>query len=287
MARHRKTSLFDDLIAAPWWVSFTMGVGLGIYLLVTPTPEAADGIKYVYRMFAKWGVGVLFIASFISFLFSFKRRAQYNAAKTLEDIRNMSWRDFETFVGECFRRQDYFVQETGGGGADGGIDLVLRKGNEKVLVQCKQWRTYQVGVKIVREMYGLMVAEQADRVIIVSVGAYTKDAADFARGKPIELIDGNKLVELRAEQEGRVSECSNAELRECANTIDGHEGRCKGEKEPRRQETVKSVSLPTGAPTCPRCSAEMVLRTAKKGANAGGQFWGCSRYPACKGIVSA
>jgi restriction system protein len=221
----------DDLVAAPWWVSFTMGTGLGIYLLVTPTLEAADGIKYVYRTFEKWGVGILFIASFISFILSLIRRAKYNAAKTLEDIRNMSWRDFETFVGEVFRRQSYDVQETGGGGADGGIDLVLRKGSEKVLVQCKQWRTYQVGVKIVREMYGLMVAEQADRVIIVSVGAYTKDAADFARGKPIELIDGDKLVLLRNEQEGLERECTPARMRECTMAIEEHVRWGKGEKE--------------------------------------------------------
>ncbi len=34
--------------------------------------------------------------------------------------------------------------------------------------------------------------------------------------------------------------------------------------------------------TCPKCGAEMVLRTAKRGANAGNQFWGCSNYPPCR-----
>lgn len=33
---------------------------------------------------------------------------------------------------------------------------------------------------------------------------------------------------------------------------------------------------------CPKCGAEMVLRTAKKGSNAGNQFRGCSKYPACR-----
>ena len=37
--------------------------------------------------------------------------------------------------------------------------------------------------------------------------------------------------------------------------------------------------------TCPKCGAAMVLRTAKKGANAGNQFWGCSRYPDCRTIL--
>jgi restriction system protein len=50
------------------------------------------------------------------------------------------------------------VAEIGGGGADGGVDLVLTKpgksGGEKFLVQCKQWRAYKVGVDVVRELYG-------------------------------------------------------------------------------------------------------------------------------------
>lgn len=39
-------------------------------------------------------------------------------------------------------------------------------------------------------------------------------------------------------------------------------------------------------PCCPICSSQMMKRSAKKGANAGNQFWGCSRYPSCKGIIS-
>ena len=38
-------------------------------------------------------------------------------------------------------------------------------------------------------------------------------------------------------------------------------------------------------PACPKCSQPMVLRTAKTGPNAGQQFWGCSAYPECKGVV--
>jgi hypothetical protein len=41
----------------------------------------------------------------------------------------------------------------------------------------------------------------------------------------------------------------------------------------------------TSEPKCPKCGAAMVLRTAKKGANTGNQFWGCSTYPACRTIL--
>jgi ATP-dependent DNA helicase RecQ len=39
-------------------------------------------------------------------------------------------------------------------------------------------------------------------------------------------------------------------------------------------------------PNCPLCGSSMVLRTARRGKNAGGQFWGCSGFPICKGIIS-
>jgi len=39
------------------------------------------------------------------------------------------------------------------------------------------------------------------------------------------------------------------------------------------------------APNCPKCGREMVLRTAKSGANQGGKFWGCSYYPQCRSIL--
>ncbi|CCK80600.1 putative nuclease [Desulfobacula toluolica Tol2] len=39
------------------------------------------------------------------------------------------------------------------------------------------------------------------------------------------------------------------------------------------------------AVTCPKCGNVMILRTAKKGPNAGTQFWGCSTFPKCRGTL--
>jgi hypothetical protein len=38
-------------------------------------------------------------------------------------------------------------------------------------------------------------------------------------------------------------------------------------------------------PSCPKCGNPMVLRKVKKGNNVGEQFWGCSNYPDCRGLV--
>ena len=50
----------------------------------------------------------------------------------------------------------------------------------------------------------------------------------------------------------------------------------------RKQDQTDQTDL---IPACPQCGKPMVLRTAKTGKNAGKQFWGCSEYPDCKGVV--
>jgi len=48
-------------------------------------------------------------------------------------------------------------------------------------------------------------------------------------------------------------------------------------KEKRAQRSLST-------PQCPKCGGDMVLRTTKRGKNAGDQFWGCSSFPACTAI---
>ena len=51
------------------------------------------------------------------------------------------------------------------------------------------------------------------------------------------------------------------------------------------EQVPVATSEPAGAPLrCPRCGSELVLRTAKKGNNAGNQFYGCSNFPKCRYI---
>ena len=98
--------------------------------------------------------------------------------------------------GEAYKRQGYQVEERGGNEPDGGIDLILIKKGEMVLVQCKHWEAEQVGVKIVRELYGVVAAEGATKGIVVTTGYFTRDAEIFAQGKPLLLIRGNELSRL-------------------------------------------------------------------------------------------
>ena len=80
--------------------------------------------------------------------------------------------------------------------ADGGIDMVLHREREKFFVQCKQWKAYQVGVSVVRELYGVMAAEGAAGGFVVTSGKFTPSAIDFAAGRNVVLIDGAILFDM-------------------------------------------------------------------------------------------
>ena len=184
--------------------------------------------------------------------------ARSEAADALD---GMSWQQFERLVGEGFRLQGYRVMETGGGGADGGIDLVLNKDGDKYLVQCKQWRAFRVGVEVVRELYGVMAAKGAAGGFVVTSGRFTDEARKFAEGRNVQLIGGTRLRAL---------------IKQAAGTTQQVPGRPTA--------VAPSAATPVApAPFCPICTKAMVRRTAKRGANAGSEFWGCSAYPSCKG----
>jgi len=263
--RNRNESLLNLLVELPWWVTLVLGL---IFM------DVAGGVSnplvtLVFKMFAY----ACFFAAFVCGIKSLVRKLLFASARDIEAIRAMSWREFETLVGEAYRRQGYMVEETGGGGADGGIDLLLRGKGQKILVQCKRWQKVKVDVMIVREMFGLLHHEKADRVIIVTIGTYTPDAMDFASGKPIDLVNGKALVQLIRDVKGAPVAAPAATSAQSAQAA------------PQKMLNVRVAASTATEPACPKCGSPMVMRTAKKGANAGGQFWGYLKYPACKGIV--
>lgn len=180
----------------------------------------------------------------------------------------MSWQEFEQLVGEYFRRKGFAVEETGGGGVDGGVDLVVTLGKDRYLVQCKQWKAMRVGVATVRELYGVMAAQGAAGGFVVTSGAFTDEARRFAEGREIDIITGDQLTEMiRAARP--MSAAATAKITASPKTVD----------------TV--APSPKTVPACPQCGTGMVLRAARKGGNAGSSFWGCPQFPKCRGTRPA
>ncbi len=211
----------------------------------------------------------LLIGATASFIKTFQRRALFSQtrANPKASIAGMTWQQFEMLVGEAFRRRGFTVAETGGNGRDGGVDLVLSKAGERYLVQCKHWRSRQVGVTVVRELYGVMAAQGAAGGYVVAAGYFTKDALEFAKGQNVELVDSNSIVRLLSDAPSETSDEPSAARIHPAPT----------------SETQPILAV--AGPSCPRCGTPMVERVAKQGQYAGQRFWGCRRYPRCREIL--
>ena len=252
----RRNTIFNDVMKMPWPVGVVMAVLVFFifhtYQLVAPQTQLSQAFFPAIRIFAYFLIALFLFAAFLSFLTQKIRSKRFKSTKSMSDLRSLSWKQFESFSGEMFREQGYLVVETPEG-PDNGVDLVLRKDGEKTYVQCKHWKANSVGVEKVRELLGSMSAGGAQNGIFVASGFYTNPAREFARECGIRLVDGDELAHL---------------LRDLTGESDDRSG----------------ISDRASEVTCQVCDAPMVKRVAKRGPNAGGRFWGCSRYPKCRGI---
>ncbi|WP_129134676.1 restriction endonuclease [Luteimonas sp. YGD11-2] len=275
MGRGRNTTL-DDLSGLPWPVPLVSGI-IAYYAIRHGVPawmanrggpfgQAFEAHGDALAPVAWMVLAFCTLASLVSFFRARHRRRLLDTRAGLDSIATLGWRDFERLVGEAYRRQGYSVEETGLGGADGGIDLILTRDGQRTLVQCKRWRRDKVTVNIVREMYGLLAHHGAHQVRIATVGGFTRDAAYFAAGKPIELIDGQALLAMVREVQDEARSDRPAPARTPAS----------------RLTPVVDATAPAivAIPDCPRCGSGMAKRTNPR---ANTMFWGCTSFPRCRG----
>lgn len=279
MAR-TKQSLFEDLIdiAAhlPWKVGVVLAVvayiGFHYAASLPPIPITPANLTKVgqsiggsvgrqmlitFSSILQYAVSLsLLVGAVISFIRGRRQQELHRGVArnpSQDALERMSWRDFENLAVETFRQQGYRVVERGGRGPDGGVDIELHMGQDKYLVQCKQWKVTKVGVATVRELYGVMTAERAVGGFVVASGQFTEEARKFAEGRSIKLVPAQALLNMIQHNAGYPSPSSPAE---------------------------------DASPACPKCGSPMVQRVARKGSQAGQRVWGCTQYPSCRGIQS-
>jgi restriction system protein len=279
VGRRKRQSVSEDLLDGvarlPWWggvllaflpfVFFHWLSGRAQPTITNPNQVAGNlfwmALPTLGRVLQYIVPFICVVGAAVSFLTRRRREAlvqSSTASDSADVLKDLTWREFEELTAEAFRLAGFSVKELGGAGPDGGVDLELRKGGETLLVQCKQWRAFKVGVDVVRELYGVMAAQGAAGGYVITSGTFTQDARAFAEGRNIRLVDGRGLH--------------------------GMLQKAKSSSGAKTVAPVHSLGLgPAAPPECPICHAGMVRRTAKKGANAGAQFWGCSTFPACRG----
>jgi len=129
----------------------------------------------------------------------------YDVANSLDDTTNLAaiaWEDFEHLIREIFESE---FSSNGGevkvtqASRDGGVDAIafdpdpIRGG--KIVIQAKRY-TNTVGVSAVRDLYGTVMNEGATKGILVTTADYGPDAYEFAKNKPLTLLNGSNLLHL-------------------------------------------------------------------------------------------
>jgi restriction system protein len=154
-----RSSFFDDIAKLPWQVGVILAVLcypgavlLKSYFASNPVLTGFGiAVSTVWPIFS----ALFLVAAFASFVSDRNKFSIFKSHRSIEKIRTLNWQQFEQFVGSYFKDHGYSVVETVAG-PDGGMDLVLRKDGGKTYVQCKHWKTYNVGVEKVRELFGSM-----------------------------------------------------------------------------------------------------------------------------------
>ena len=167
------------------------------------------------------------------------------APVTRRNIADLSWLQFEHLIAASFRAKGFSAELTCEG-ADEGIDIVLRERDNVLIVQCKHWLCQRVDVATVRELYGVMHAKNARKAILATSHRLTAEAQRFCQTNAIYCIDADNLMAF----------------------IDPAAMPAQADINAERQSR------------CPLCGAGMVRRVAHKSKQ---PFFGCSRYPTCRG----
>lgn len=264
------STLFNFLSQLPWWVNVILAGVTFVILSFLSTPDVMPKpLTAVTRMFSHIAPIFLLGIAVLSGINSWGKRRLLDKQTGLNSLLNIDWESYEFLVEEAYRRRGYKVTKTGSG-ADGGIDLILEHSGKKFYVQCKHWKVFNVGVKTVRELCGVVAADKVDGGIVITSGHFTREAWDWVNSKdiPIKLIERDELLQLI--EDVKYQRAMDAGIDVSAQS-EKHYKPC-----PAFGNIVK-------APVCPVCSSKMVLRTAKKGPNPGEMFWGCTQFPKCKG----
>jgi hypothetical protein len=110
----------------------------------------------------------------------------------------MSGHDFEGLVYILIKKMGFIAEQTRQT-ADGGIDIFAYSKapiiSGKYIIQCKR-KNAAISESIVRDLYGVVTAQRANKGVIITNSTFSSASKAFAEDKPIELINGDKLVQL-------------------------------------------------------------------------------------------
>ena len=115
------------------------------------------------------------------------------------DFSKMSGYEFEDFIANLLKQKGFKVTQTDYSN-DGGVDLIAEYFKPlfsgKYIVQCKNYTNNLVGQPELRDLYGVVMSEKANKGILITTSDFTTQAKNFAKDKNLELINGSVLNSL-------------------------------------------------------------------------------------------
>jgi len=159
-----------------------------------------EGISFIPEPLSTILFFVAGLALFVVVIFQRKRMGGNKSIKTasiesVNDFLHLEPDEFELMVARIFKSMGHTVSLTGGQ-SDHGVDLIVHtKKGEKWIVQCKNWKG-SVGEPQIRDLFGVLHHSGADRAALITSGSFTNQAVEWAKGKPLDLIAGKRLLQI-------------------------------------------------------------------------------------------
>jgi HJR/Mrr/RecB family endonuclease len=203
---------------------------------------------------------VLLLSVSFNFWVSIRKKTDIfpDAKKSLSDLQDLAWREFEEYVWSLFSKLGYSI-DSKNDPYEAGSDLKIRRDAKTSLVRCRKYYVRRVPFAMVKEFCEAVNAEPSiEKGYFITTGFFTREAQKFAVGKPVELIDGERLMNFVR----------------IADSIDSVQEMSSIQNSPAQEGSL-----------CTNCGVSIALRTAGCEASSLHLFRECFLSPECKGAL--
>lgn len=124
-----------------------------------------------------------------------ERKIYLNRQRNLNDLKQMDWFDFESFICDIFILLGYDAYTTNRTN-DGGKDIIIHKGDFYGIAECKRYDKSKITRPDIQKFHSAIIDSNAEKGYFITTGEFTKPAIQYVLDKPIVLINGEKIVML-------------------------------------------------------------------------------------------
>ena len=111
----------------------------------------------------------------------------------LERASGLSWSQVQNLLRATFHRRGYTVADVSRDATP--VDMVLEREGERVFLDCRHWKVWDVPDRAVHELAGYASGAGVEHSVMVTTGHFSREAREFAAERGVELVDGSGLTD--------------------------------------------------------------------------------------------